>query len=127
MDYPLLNLFLTMAWLFLWILWIFLLVKIVADIFRSHDLGGWGKAGWLLFVIVLPFLGVFVYLIARGRSMSEREIRGAKQQKEEFDDYVRTTARIPTQADELTKLAQLRERGDISETEYERAKAKILT
>ncbi|MEQ7128300.1 SHOCT domain-containing protein [Actinopolymorpha sp. B11F2] len=127
MDYPLLSAFLTMAFFFLWILWIFLLVKIIVDIFRSHDLGGWGKAGWLLFVIVLPFLGVFVYLIARGRSMSEREMAKVKEQEQVFQDYVRSTARVPTQADELSKLAQLRDHGDISDAEYQKAKAKLLT
>jgi hypothetical protein len=127
MDYPLLSAFLTMAFFFLWVLWIFLLVKIVLDIFRSQDLGGWGKAGWLLFVIVLPYLGVFVYLVARGRSMSEREVAKLKQQEQVFQDYVRTTARVPTQADELAKLAQLRDHGDISDAEFQEAKAKILT
>ncbi len=71
-DYPLLNLFWTMFWLFLWGLWFFLLFLIIMDIFRSDDLGGWGKALWLIFVIVVPYLGVFVYLIARGGSMGER-------------------------------------------------------
>ncbi|MEQ7006768.1 SHOCT domain-containing protein [Actinopolymorpha sp. B17G11] len=127
MDFPLLSAFLTMAFFFLWILWIFLLVKIIVDIFRSHDLGGWGKAGWLLFVIVLPFLGVFVYLIARGRSMSEREMAKVKEQEQGFQDYVRSAARVPTQADELSKLAQLRDHGDISDAEYQKAKAKLLT
>ncbi|GAA2759093.1 SHOCT domain-containing protein [Actinopolymorpha rutila] len=127
MDYPLLNAFLTMLWLFLWILWIFLLVKVITDIFRSHDLGGWGKAGWTLFVIVLPFLGVFVYLIAHGREMSEREMARAKDQEQAVQEYVRTTARVPSQADELSKLAQLRDHGDISEAEFQQAKAKILT
>jgi Phospholipase_D-nuclease N-terminal len=66
MSYPLLNVFLTMMWFFLWVLWIYLLIRVIADIFRSRDLGGWAKAGWLAFVIILPFLGVFGYLIARG-------------------------------------------------------------
>jgi type VI protein secretion system component VasK len=127
MDYPLLSAFLTMMFFFLWVLWIFLLVKIVVDIFRSHDVGGWGKAGWLLFVIVLPFLGVLVYLIARGGSMSEREMGRAKEQEQEFQNYVRSAARVPTQADELSKLAQLRDKGDISEAEYLKAKAKVIT
>ena len=127
MDYPLLEAFLTMFWFFLWILWIFLLVRIITDIFKSHDLGGWGKAGWLVLVIVLPFVGVFAYVVARGRSMSERDVERARKQEEAFGDYVRTTAKIPSQADELAKLAQLKNRGDLSETEYERAKSKLLT
>ncbi len=127
MDYPLLNAFLTMMWLFLWILWIFLLVRVISDIFRSHDMGGWAKAGWTLFVIVLPFLGVFVYLIARGRSMNERELARSQKQEQAVQEYVRTTARVPSQADELSKLAQLRDHGDISEAEFQAAKSKILT
>jgi hypothetical protein len=87
--YPLLNAFLTMLWFFLWILWIFLLVRILLDIFRSRDLGGWGKAGWSLFVIVLPFLGVFVYLIARGDKMGEHEVADAQTQEEAFRAYAR--------------------------------------
>jgi len=72
---PLLDAFWTMMWFFLWVLWFFLLFRIIVDIFRSHDLGGWGKAGWLAFVIILPFLGVFVYLIARGHKMAEQDGR----------------------------------------------------
>ena len=77
-HYPLLNLFWTMLWLFLWILWIFLLFRIIVDIFRSDDMGGWAKAGWVIFLIILPFLGVLVYLIARGGSMHKRDIAQAK-------------------------------------------------
>ena len=71
-DYPILGVFWSMVWLFLWIAWIFLLVRVIADIFRSHDMSGWGKALWAIFVVVLPFLGVFVYLIARGRNATSR-------------------------------------------------------
>ncbi len=127
MDYPLLDIFLTTMFIFLWVLWIFLLLKVIADIFRSHDLGGWGKAGWMLFVILLPYLGVFVYVVARGRSMSEREFARYQGQVEETQERGRGTARIPSQADELAKLAQLRDHGDISEAEYQSAKAKVLT
>ncbi len=77
-DYPLLNLFWTMLEIFLWVLWFFLLFRVIFDIFRSHDLGGWGKTLWLIFVIVLPFLGVFIYLIARGGSMADRDARQAQ-------------------------------------------------
>ena len=74
-DYPLLGLFWTMLWVFLWVAWLFILFRVIVDIFRSHDMGGWGKALWVLFVVVVPFLGVFVYLIARGRQMTERDSR----------------------------------------------------
>lgn len=126
MDYPLFSAFLTIAFFFLWVLWIFLLIRTITDIFRSHDLGGWGKAGWLLFVIILPFIGVLTYLVARGRSMSERELTQLKQRDEALQDYVRSIVRVPSQADELTKLAQLRDNGGISEAEYHEAKARIL-
>ncbi|HEY8458355.1 MAG TPA: SHOCT domain-containing protein [Actinopolymorphaceae bacterium] len=124
---PIFDAFMTMLWFFLWVVWIFLLVKIVVDIFRSHDLGGWAKAGWLLFVLILPFLGVLVYVVARGSSMSEREMAQAQRHEQVVQDYIRSTARIPSQADELAKLAQLKDRGAISDTEYEQVKAKILT
>ncbi|MFJ9823951.1 SHOCT domain-containing protein [Streptomyces sp. NPDC101160] len=129
-DYPLLNTFWTMLWFFLWILWIILLFRIIGDIFRDDDLGGWGKAGWLAFVILLPFLGVFVYLIARGKAMGHREITHARKQQEAFDSYVRETAGTAggtSQADDLARLADLRSRGDITEEEFRRAKEIVLS
>ena len=89
---PLLDAFFMMMWFFLWILWFFLLFRVILDIFRSRDLGGWGKAGWLAFVIILPFLGVFVYLIARGHKMAERDAAQAQAQDEAFRSYVQETA-----------------------------------
>ena len=126
MDYPLLNAFLTMLYLFIWILWIFLLVRIIFDIFRSRDLGGWGKAGWLIFVIILPFLGVFVYLIARGGKMHERDIQQAQAQNEAVQAYVRDAAGTQSSADQLAKLADLKQQGVITDQEFEAQKAKIL-
>ncbi|WP_331767403.1 SHOCT domain-containing protein [Embleya sp. NBC_00896] len=128
-DYPLLNAFLTMMWLFLWILWFFLLFRIITDIFRDDSLSGWGKTGWLVFVIVLPFLGVFVYIMARGSDMGRRDIAQAKQQDEAFQAYVRDAAgtnKGSSGVEELSKLAQLKSNGDISVEEYERAKQKLL-
>jgi hypothetical protein len=127
MSYPLLNVFLTMMWFFLWVLWIFLVVRIVMDIFRSHDLGGWGKAGWLVLVIVLPFLGVFAYLIARGRKMGDHEVQRVQAQDEELRAYGRHTSHGDGSADEVTKLADLRDRGVISDAEFQRGKEKALT
>ena len=123
---PLLDVFFATMWLFLWILWIFLLVRIIIDIFRSRDLGGWGKAGWLAFVIILPFLGVFVYLIARGHKMAERDVAQARDQDQAFRAYVQEAAHETSPADELTKLADLRDRGVISETDFQQGKDKIL-
>jgi hypothetical protein len=126
-SYPLLDAFLTMLWFFLWILWLVLLFRIITDIFASHDLGGWGKAGWLIFVIILPFLGVFVYLIARGRTMTERQLHAAQTQDRAFRDYIRQTASEESSADQLAKLADLRDRGAITDQEFQQAKAGILT
>jgi hypothetical protein len=125
-NYPLLNLFWTMLWLFLWILWIFLLIRIISDIFRSDDLGGWGKAGWLIFIIILPFLGVFVYLIARGSSMQARDVKRAQAGEEAFRSYVQEAAAPSSPADELTKLAALRDKGVLTDAEFAKQKAAIL-
>ena len=111
-DYPLLNLFWTMLWLFIWILWIFLLVRIILDIFRSDDLGGWSKALWVIFIIILPFIGVLVYLIARGSGMQKRDVRDARAADQEMRSYIRSAAATPpSTAEELSKLASLRDQG----------------
>ncbi|AZM88642.1 MULTISPECIES: SHOCT domain-containing protein [Streptomyces] len=126
-DYPLLNFFWTMMLIFLWVLWFMLLFRIIADIFRDDGLSGWGKAGWTVFVILLPFLGVFVYLIARGRGMGERELKLAQQQEQAFRSYVRDSAGPTGPGHELARLAELKNRGDITSAEYEQAKAKVLS
>ncbi len=125
---PLLDVFFTMMWFFLWVLWFFLLFRVIMDIFRSRDLGGWGKAGWLVFVIVLPFLGVLVYVIARGHKMADRDVAQAQAQDEAFRTYVREAAHgNGSTADELAKLADLHDHGAISDADYERGKEKILS
>ena len=126
MNYPLLDLFWTFLWFFLWIVWIFILFRVILDIFRSHDLHGWGKAGWLIFVIILPFLGVFVYLVARGHHMAEHDVQDAQAQDAAFRAYVRDAAQGDGQADQLAKLADLRDRGVITDAEFQQGKAKIL-
>jgi Short C-terminal domain len=126
-DYPLLGAFWTILWLFLWIMWFFLLFRVIIDIFRSHDLGGWGKAGWLIFVLILPFLGVFVYLIARGHSMARRDLDQAQMQQQAFQSYVKDVAASGSVSEELTKLADLRDRGVITPAEFEQQKAKVLS
>ncbi|MEU9480147.1 SHOCT domain-containing protein [Streptomyces sp. NPDC048191] len=128
-DYPALSVFWSMLVFFLWIMWFVLLFRVVTDIFRDDDLGGWGKAGWLVGVVVLPFLGVFVYLIARGRNMGRREVAQAQAQQRAVDDYIRRTARAgagPSSADELAKLSEMRSRGDITDDEFRRAKDLVL-
>ncbi|AVZ76029.1 hypothetical protein SLUN_31290 [Streptomyces lunaelactis] len=128
-DYPLLGAFWTMMWIFLWILWIILLFRVIGDIFRDDSLSGWAKTGWTFFVIILPFLGIFVYLIARGRDMGKREQQHARAQKESADAYIRETAGSAgtSDADELAKLSELKSRGEISEAEFQQAKQKVLT
>ena len=126
MNYPLLDAFWTMLWFFLWILWFFLLFRIILDIFRSKDLGGWGKAGWLIFVCILPFLGVFVYLIARGSKMTQRDVEDAQAADQAARSYIRDVAQESSPADQLAKLADLRERGVISDAEFQQSKAKVL-
>ena len=128
-DYPVLGAFWTVMWIFLWVLWLVLLFRVIADVFRDHDLSGWAKAAWLLFVIVVPFLGVLVYVITRGRDMGKRELRHARQQQEAFDDYIRETVGSGTPgggADELAKLSELKSRGELTDQEFQRAKEKLL-
>ncbi|MFJ3202603.1 SHOCT domain-containing protein [Streptomyces sp. NPDC086989] len=127
-DYPLMGAFWTMLWFFMWVIWIFLLFRVVIDVFRDDSLSGWGKAGWTLFVIVLPFLGVFVYLLVRGKDMGRRETENAMQQHKAFESYVRETAGgdRPSSADEIAKLSELHARGIITQQEFEQAKALAL-
>jgi hypothetical protein len=103
-DYPVLGAFWTVMWIFLWILWFVMLFRVIGDIFHDDDLGGWGKTGWLVFVIVLPFLGVFVYLIARGGEMGRREQKHVQAQRKATEGYIRETAGRPSEADQLAKL-----------------------
>lgn len=126
-DFPLASAFLAMLWFFLWILWFILLFRVVVDIFRDDEMSGWAKAGWLVFCIVLPFLGVFVYVIARGKDMGRREQAQARAQQEAFDSYIRETAGDKSSVDELARLSEIRARGDITDEEYRRAKELVLT
>ena len=127
-SYPLLNLFWTMLEFFLWVIWIWILIWVFIDIFRSHDLSGWAKALWFLFVLIIPLVGVLVYLIVRGASMHERAVQQAQQQDAEVRRYVQDAAASSpaSTADQLAKLADLRDRGVISAEEFEREKAKVL-
>ncbi|NEC28033.1 SHOCT domain-containing protein [Streptomyces sp. SID8111] len=127
-DYPLLSVFWSMLLFFLWIMWFVLLFRVVVDIFRDDDLSGWAKAGWLVFTILLPFLGVFVYVVARGKNMGRREMKQARTQQEEFDAYIRQAAAggRTSSVDELAKLSEIRSRGDITDDEFRRAKDLVL-
>jgi len=127
-DYPLGGVFLTMLYFFLFFIWIWILITVFIDIFRSHDLNGWIKALWVIFIIVLPFLGVFVYLIARGGKMQERRLQDAAQQKSAFDQYVKDTAGTSGSdvTSQLSKLADLKAQGVLTDSEFEAQKAKLL-
>jgi hypothetical protein len=126
-GYPVLNVFWTIFEIFAFVIWFWLLFVILTDIFRSSDLSGWGKAGWTIFVIFLPVIGILTYLIVRGQSMHERSAQQARQQDEAFRSYVQETAGSqPSSADQLAKLADLRQRGAITTDEFEQQKAKVL-
>jgi hypothetical protein len=123
------QVFWSMVWFFLFFIWIWLLIVVFSDIFRSDDLGGWGKALWTIFVIVVPYLGVFVYLIARGRKMSEHAASAARQQDEAAREYIGSAAgtTASSSAEEVARLAELRDKGVISDAEFQQAKAKALS
>ncbi len=126
-DYPLLNLFWTMMLFFLWTLWIFLLISILIDVFRSSDMGGWAKAGWTIFIIVLPFLGALVYLIVRGSAMAERQGTGRRAADRAQRSYAESAADGSSSvAEEVKKLADLRDRGILTDQEFAAQKAKVL-
>ncbi len=118
----------SMLWFFLFFIWIWLLVMVFVDVFRSHDMGGFAKALWVIFIIVLPYLGVFVYLIARGHKMSEHAQQAAQEQDAAMRSYVRSAADSAGSgvASELQKLAELKDRGVISQAEFDAQKQKLL-
>ena len=111
---------------FLFVAWLWILFAIISDLFRDHEISGWGKAAWVFFLLILPFLGALIYLIARGDGMRERTIKEQEDMKSHFDAYVREQAGASS-ADELHKLNELKEKGALSAEEFERAKAKLLT
>ncbi|MDX2826407.1 SHOCT domain-containing protein [Streptomyces ipomoeae] len=128
-DYPVLGAFWMVMWIFLWVMWIFLLFRVIVDIFRDDSLGGAAKTGWLIFTIILPFLGVFVYVVARGKDMGKREQAHVRAQLDETDRYIHETvgaAGPASEAEQLAKLSEIRARGDISDEEFRRAKEKVL-
>ena len=126
-DYPFLDLMWTMAVFFIWILWIWLLFTVFADIFRRHDISGLAKTGWIVFAILLPFLGVFIYLITQNVGMTERNLQRARAQRDQFDDYVRqTSGGGGGVAAEIDRAKQLLDSGAITRAEFEALKQKAL-
>jgi len=123
-DYPFLDVLWTMLVFFGWVIWFWLLITVFSDLFRRHDISGWGKAGWILLCIVLPYLGVLIYLIAQGQHMAERNAQQQKAAKSEFDSYVRDVASTPT--GEIEKAKSLLDSGAITQEEFNSIKAKAL-
>lgn len=124
-DYPFLDIFWTMLVFFGWVIWLVLLFRVIGDIFRS-GMGGVGKAAWILFVIVLPFLGVFIYLVAHGKDMGERDVAESRAAKASFDDYVRSVASTEGPATEIAKAKELLDSGAITAAEFDAIKAKAV-
>ena len=125
-DYPFLDVLWTMLVFFAWVIWFWLLITVFADLFRRHDVSGWGKAAWTLFVIVLPYLGVFVYLIAQGKHMAERAGAERHASRAAFDDYVRDVAANGGPSDQIAKAKELLDSGAIDASEFEQIKRKAL-
>jgi hypothetical protein len=127
-SYPILDIFLTTLYFFIFVIWLWLLFMVFIDIFRSHDLKGWAKGLWVIGIIIMPYLGVLVYLIFRGGKMHERAAQQAAQQQKAFDQYVKQAAGTPgnSTADQLAKLANVKSQGLLSDAEFDAEKAKIL-
>jgi Phospholipase_D-nuclease N-terminal/Short C-terminal domain len=126
-DYPFLDVLWTMLVIFAWVIWFWLLITVFGDLFRRRDISGWGKAAWIIFVILLPYLGVFVYLIAQHQGMADRNVEQAQAAQSQFDDYVKGVAATSGPAGEIEKAKQLLDSGAISQAEYDSLKAKALS
>lgn len=112
--------------IFFFVIWIWILITILSDLFRDHELSGWAKAAWVLFLVFIPFLTALIYLIARGEGMRDRTIKAQADAKKHFDEYVRQQAHASSPADELHKLAELKDKGALSQEEFDQAKQKLL-
>jgi len=126
-DYPLLDIVWTMLVFFGWVIWFWLLIVVFGDLFSRHDISGWGKAGWIVVLVLLPYLGVFIYLIAHGAKMAERKAAQSQAARAEFDDYVKTVAAPGGAAAEIEKAKQLLDSGTITQAEFDAIKARALT
>jgi hypothetical protein len=126
-SYPFLSVMETMFVFFLWVIWLWLLFTVFVDVFRRHDIGGFAKALWILFVIVLPYLGVLIYLIAEHSGMAERSAKQMKQAQAQSDDYIRSVAAQSDPAAQIAKAKELLDSGAISQEEFDRLKAKALS
>jgi predicted PurR-regulated permease PerM len=125
-DYPFLSFFWDVLLLFAWITWFWLAITVFADVFRRHDISGWAKTGWVVLVIVLPFIGVFVYLISQHGGMADRNVRQAQKSQDEFDSYVQSVARRSDPSEQIATAKQLLDTGTITTAEFDQLKAKAL-
>jgi len=123
-SYPFLDVLWTLLIFFLWVMFFWILIIVLGDIFRRHDIGGWSKAGWVIFVVFLPFLGILVYLGVNGSGMAERNVKDARQAQAQTDDYIRSVAGGP--AGEIEKAKQLLDSGAITQEEFNALKQKAL-
>jgi hypothetical protein len=126
-NYPFLDVLWTIFIFFIWVAWIFLLVRIISDVFRRHDIGGGKKAVWVIFIVFLPFIGVLVYLIVNGGKMTERDVEQSRTSQAQFDDYVRQTAGSGGAAAEIARAKELLDKGAISQAEFDQLKQNALT
>jgi hypothetical protein len=125
-DYPFLDVLWTMIVIFAWVIWFWLLITVFADLFRRRDISGWGKAGWIIFVIILPYLGVLIYLIAQHQGMTDRNLEQTQAAQSQFDAYVKDVAASSGPSAEIEKAKQLLDSGAISQAEFDSLKAKAL-
>ena len=125
-QYPLLDVFWTMIVIFAWVIWFWLLITVFADLFRRHDISGWGKTGWIILVILIPYFGVFIYLIAEGRGMAERRQREVQSAQTDFDSYVKSVAAQGDPASQIANAKQLLDNGTITQAEFDALKQKAL-
>jgi hypothetical protein len=125
-DYPFLDILWTMFIFFAWVIWFWLLITIFADVFRRHDIGGGTKALWCIFVIVTPFIGVFVYLISQSKGMNERNLQSVKAQRQQTDEYIRTVAAADDPASQISQAKSLLDSGAINQQEFDSLKQKAL-
>ena len=125
-EFTLGDALLTVVEIFLFVLYFWILITIFGDLFRDHQLSGWAKAGWIVVLFLVPFLGMLIYLIARGEGMRERAVREQADMRRHMDEYIRETTGSASSVDELAKLSELKDKGSISDEEFERAKAKLL-
>ena len=126
-DYPFLDILGTMLIFFAWVIWFWILIRVFVDVFRRHDISGWGKAGWVILTIVLPFIGVLIYLIAQGQDMGKRDIEQAQASQAQFDQYVKSVAASEGSAGEIARAKSLLDSGAITQAEFDSLKAKALS